>query len=398
MGLAVAEDEYDGLNRRTVTRRDTDGDGVLDETEHFYYHHHRLVESRVSPTAPAQEVYVWGPRGQDDLVLRERDTNNDGVLDERLFALNDFTLNVQALVDATGAVVERFRYSVYGTRTALDAGFMPRLNGESAYDFDPGYQGLFHDDETGFINNRRRLRHAELGVWLTRDPIGYEGGLNLYEIAQSQPNTLLDPSGLKADRCDTFGKSFSWETPTFFNRILTPIGFEEASADISYSAEICDSCCDDGSEKKSVNLSFSVGLSAEVGSPGFDVGVIEIRIGWFAAVGGGGSGSISIDQCGGGGGSACVGLSLQIGGRVKASLGVGDSGLSVVGRAFLQGNGSACITCTSSGCTYSVKFCAGAGVSGTATVKAFWLETSWSFSRNWTAPCLTTQEFRLISF
>ena len=49
-------------------------------------------------------------RGQyiDDLVLRDRDTNNDGTLDERLYALQDANWNVIALADTAGTVTAQF--------------------------------------------------------------------------------------------------------------------------------------------------------------------------------------------------------------------------------------------------------------------------------------------------
>lgn len=41
-----------------------------------------------------------------------------------------------------------------------------------------------------------RWYSAELGRFLSRDPIGHAGGLNLYEYADSNPSTIVDPLGL----------------------------------------------------------------------------------------------------------------------------------------------------------------------------------------------------------
>ena len=42
---------------------------------------------------------------------------------------------------------------------------------------------------------RNHLRAVAFGRWLTRDPIGYQGGINLYGYVNSSPEGLLDPSG-----------------------------------------------------------------------------------------------------------------------------------------------------------------------------------------------------------
>ncbi len=48
-----------------------------------------------------------------------------------------------------------------------------------------------------YVRNRYYL--PTLGRWLTRDPIGYQGGINLYEYAQSSPVGNVDGEGLHAD-------------------------------------------------------------------------------------------------------------------------------------------------------------------------------------------------------
>ena len=52
------------------------------------------------------------------------------------------------------------------------------------------------DAETQNYYVRNRYYAAHLGRWLTRDPIGYQGGINLYECVQSSPVGKADASGL----------------------------------------------------------------------------------------------------------------------------------------------------------------------------------------------------------
>jgi len=41
-----------------------------------------------------------------------------------------------------------------------------------------------------------KATYPQLGRWLSADPIGFKGGLNLYEYCFNNPTTLVDPSGL----------------------------------------------------------------------------------------------------------------------------------------------------------------------------------------------------------
>jgi YD repeat-containing protein len=56
-------------------------------------------------------------------VLRDRDTNGDGTLDERLWVLQDANYNVVALLDNSGNVVERYAYDPFGQVTVLELRF-----------------------------------------------------------------------------------------------------------------------------------------------------------------------------------------------------------------------------------------------------------------------------------
>src|SRR5262249_45116053 len=57
------------------------------------------------------------------------------------------------------------------------------------------YQGQWHDAETGLHYNRFRYYDPSLGRYISPDPVGLFGGLNVYQYAQ---NTMgwIDPYGL----------------------------------------------------------------------------------------------------------------------------------------------------------------------------------------------------------
>ncbi|MEN8639315.1 RHS repeat-associated core domain-containing protein [Pseudomonas sichuanensis] len=57
------------------------------------------------------------------------------------------------------------------------------------------FQGQYQDHETGLHYNRFRYYDPRTGRFMGQDPIGYAGGLNLYQYV-SNPNQWIDPSGL----------------------------------------------------------------------------------------------------------------------------------------------------------------------------------------------------------
>jgi len=65
-------------------------------------------------TTPERQ-HVWGLRYVDDYVLRDRDSDGNGSLDERRYALHDYS-NVTAITDAGSNVQERYGYDALAQR------------------------------------------------------------------------------------------------------------------------------------------------------------------------------------------------------------------------------------------------------------------------------------------
>ncbi|MNV47811.1 putative deoxyribonuclease RhsC [compost metagenome] len=57
------------------------------------------------------------------------------------------------------------------------------------------FQGQYHDHETGLHYNRHRYYDPAVGRFISQDPIGFTGGLNLYQYAPN-PTGWVDPLGL----------------------------------------------------------------------------------------------------------------------------------------------------------------------------------------------------------
>jgi RHS repeat-associated protein len=190
----IAKYQYDGTSGRIV--KVTYSGGSPSETRHYFFSSAwRVLEERVGASTSPDRQYLWGRRYVDELVFRDADTDANGSLDQRLYAVQDGNWNVTAIVDTSGSVVERFAYTPYGERSILTSNWQPTTD---SYAWSLGHQGLSHDSETGLLANRYRYLHPLLGRFTTRDPIGYLGGsMGLYEYVVGNPVGLLDPAGLQ---------------------------------------------------------------------------------------------------------------------------------------------------------------------------------------------------------
>ena len=97
--------------------------------------------------------------------------------------------NVAQRLDASGQVRSTDSYDAYGQ--LLDGG-----DTSDPYGY-KGEYGYYTDHETGLILCTHRYYDPGTGRWLTEDPSGYDGELNLYEYCEDDPINNNDENGLK---------------------------------------------------------------------------------------------------------------------------------------------------------------------------------------------------------
>jgi RHS repeat-associated protein len=108
-----------------------------------------------------------------------------------LFPLPNLQGSIEAYAKLDGTLDTRVAYSPYG---------------DLIRDSDPGAidPGLFsfvgalgvQDEGEGLFYMRNRFYDASIGCFLQRDPIGLQGGINLYAYADANPLNRVDPLGL----------------------------------------------------------------------------------------------------------------------------------------------------------------------------------------------------------
>jgi RHS repeat-associated protein len=119
-------------------------------------------------------------------------------LEETLYACNDANMNVTALVNTSGTVVERYVYDAYGKATVYYDDWSTTVAWDDSVKNEIRYSGYRYDWETGLDQVRRRYYHPTLASWLQRDPIGYQDRMNLYQYVRSAPIQYVDDTGAAA--------------------------------------------------------------------------------------------------------------------------------------------------------------------------------------------------------
>ena len=110
--------------------------------------------------------------------------------------------SVAALTAASdGSLKECYAYTPYGEPTVFSysGGTLTDITATpSSWLGNPFlFTGRRYDTETGLQYSRARYYSSALGRFLSRDPIGYKGGVNLYEYVNDMPVGYIDPFGLE---------------------------------------------------------------------------------------------------------------------------------------------------------------------------------------------------------
>ncbi|WP_394699258.1 RHS repeat-associated core domain-containing protein [uncultured Desulfobacter sp.] len=94
------------------------------------------------------------------------------------------------VTDDGGSVVKQISYDTWGNVLS---------DTNPAFDLPFGFAGGMADPDHELIRFGARDYQPSTGRWTAKDPILFNGGLNLYEYAESAPVNLVDRNGLKRD-------------------------------------------------------------------------------------------------------------------------------------------------------------------------------------------------------
>ena len=209
-GRFEARYHYDALGRRT-RKIVTTTHGTTDTR--FLWQGYRLLQEQQESGLCSTYLYdpneAWSPLARVD-HLRDQ---SSGEIYWFSTDLNGAPLEV---TDERGAVRWSGQYGSFGEVRHQSEGFS-RLVNRSAMAHQPlRYAGQYADGETGLHYNLFRYYDPQVGRFIVQDPIGLNGGWNLYQYA---PNPLgwIDPLGLAACNSSGQNRKFWKNEPIEFN-------------------------------------------------------------------------------------------------------------------------------------------------------------------------------------
>jgi len=172
--------QYDALGNRVAKTRD----GV---TTRYFVDINRLLPQVLIETdvdGNPRSYYVYGI----GLISKIYDIEY-GWEDDIAYYHYDGLGNTVALTDQSSNIINRYAYTPFGELAGIEESEdTPNLF---------RYVGKFGvmDDENGLLYMRARYYDPSLGRFMNKDPIGFMGGLNLYEYVGNNPANYTDPLG-----------------------------------------------------------------------------------------------------------------------------------------------------------------------------------------------------------
>ncbi|MGD9163025.1 MAG: RHS repeat-associated core domain-containing protein [Desulfobacteraceae bacterium] len=169
-GQPVASYTYDIFDRRIKK-------SARGSVTHFHYDIDDNLIAETDANGSLLKAYIWLD-GMPVAMVKA-----DGSI---YYYHNDHLGTPQKMTNENGALVWAADYLPFGEADVTIETIENNLR----------FKGQYFDSETGFHYNYHRYYDPSTGRYLTPDPIGLEGGINLYAYASNNPINLIDPLGL----------------------------------------------------------------------------------------------------------------------------------------------------------------------------------------------------------
>jgi RHS repeat-associated protein len=175
--------QYDSLGRR-IKKKALTPDSPTPTEKTFQWQGLRLLQEQ---TPDGQRLYFYEPNSYAPLA---RIDDLEGQ-DQKTYYFHTDQIGIPLeMSDADGKIVWQATFKAWGELHSLDVG-------EVEVEQNLRYQGQYFDAESGLHYNTFRYYDPTVGRFTTQDPIGLDGGANLYEYSEN-PIAWVDPWGWSA--------------------------------------------------------------------------------------------------------------------------------------------------------------------------------------------------------
>lgn len=167
--------EIDGLGRRIQNTVN----GKLKDS--FVYMDQLRVAGLIGPDGKVLQHYIYATKPHvPDYILINGDAYR---------IITDHLGSVRLVIKvADGSIVQEMLHDEFGRVTKdTNKGFQPF-----------GFAGGLYDSNTGLVQFGARWYDPQIGRWISKDPIKFQGGYNFYVYVLNNPINLIDRTGLAA--------------------------------------------------------------------------------------------------------------------------------------------------------------------------------------------------------
>ncbi len=167
---------YDSLGRRVAKVSEVNG---VTEQKHFLWQGLRMLREE---TPGKSSLYVYEPGSYAPLARVDQVEGGEQAL---YYFHTDQIGTPLEMTDREGRIVWQATYKAWGALETLTVNEVEQ---------NLRFQGQYFDDETGLHYSTFRYYDPQVGRFITQDPIGLDGGFNLYRYVTS-PTGWIDPLG-----------------------------------------------------------------------------------------------------------------------------------------------------------------------------------------------------------
>ena len=190
----VASYSYDHIGRR-IRKQVCDANGTETEIQFIYNGWNLLAEIPIKP-GPLLETprfYTWGRdlsgtlQGAGGvgglLAVREKSAPGDASF-QGTFPISDGNGNITEMVNTIDTIIVHYEYGPFGQQTVLSGTDAPAQSHR--------FSSKYFDLETQLSNFGLRYYACNFARWMSRDPIGEQGGINLYLFGANRAPSAID--------------------------------------------------------------------------------------------------------------------------------------------------------------------------------------------------------------
>ena len=165
---------YDGLSRR-VQIVEKNSSSMVTSTKNYLWIGQEMAEERDGSNAVTKRFFSQG----EQQIIGDTSTV--------FYYTKDHLGSIREMCSSTGSIVARYGYDSYGITTLVQGSNLATFQ----------FTGDYYHASSGLNLTKYRAYDSTTGEWLSRDPIGENGGIDLYDYVDNDPIDSVDAMGLR---------------------------------------------------------------------------------------------------------------------------------------------------------------------------------------------------------